>query len=165
MRSRLRESDDAPTFNFVTLRPMRRGFTLIELAVVLAVAGFITLIALPRLTPLYDAVAADAAARDVTTALEVAREAAVSWGARTRLYISRDSLRIDRDEKDSIGWTFYSRWPGPAAQGVDLNVSNPVVIFSPIGLGWGASNTTVVLKRGSHTEKITLSRLGRVKRW
>lgn len=144
---------------------MRNGFTLVELAVVFAVAGFLALVSLPRLTPLYDAVVADAAARDVTTAVEVAREAAVSWGARTRLLISKDSLRIDRDDKGTVGWTFYSRWPGPSAQGVELNASNPVIIFGPTGLGWGASNTTVVLRRGGHTEKITLSRLGRVKRW
>lgn len=141
------------------------GFTLIELAVVIAVAGFITLICLPRLTPLYDAVVADAAAQDVTTAVAVAREAAVSWGARTRLLITKDSLRIDRDDKDLQGWTFYNRWPGPAAQGVELNVSNPVIVFGATGMGWGASNTTILLRRGSHMEKITLSRLGRVKRW
>jgi len=31
--------------------------------------------------------------------------------------------------------------------------------------GMGASNTTVVLRRGSQTETITMSRVGRVKRW
>jgi len=44
-------------------------------------------------------------------------------------------------------------------------VSNPVVVFDAIGIGWGASNTTVVLRRGTRVEKITLSRIGRVKRW
>ncbi|HTR20827.1 MAG TPA: type II secretion system protein [Gemmatimonadales bacterium] len=144
---------------------MRTGFSLLEVAVVLTVVGLILLLALPRFTPLYDAVVADAAARDVTTAVAVAREAAVARGARTRLLITKDSLRIDQDQEGGVGWTFYNRWPGPAAQGVELNVSNPVVVFGPTGLGWGASNTTVVLRRGSHTEKITLSRLGRVKRW
>jgi len=48
---------------------------------------------------------------------------------------------------------------------VALEVSNPVVVFDPIGLAWGLSNTKVVLRRGVRSETITLSRLGRVKRW
>jgi hypothetical protein len=48
---------------------------------------------------------------------------------------------------------------------VALEVSNPVVVFEPIGLAWGLSNTTVVLRRGTHVATITISRLGRVKRW
>jgi hypothetical protein len=47
---------------------------------------------------------------------------------------------------------------------VSLQVSNPVVAFSPIGVGWGASNTTITLRRGSQVETITTSRVGRVRR-
>ncbi|MBI4420142.1 MAG: prepilin-type N-terminal cleavage/methylation domain-containing protein [Gemmatimonadetes bacterium] len=142
---------------------MRRGFTLVELVVTLAIAGVVAALALPRLAGILDLLAADAAARDVTTALSVTRGVAVANGQRSRLLIGPDSLRIDLWGQS--GWEPYRRWPGPEERGVNLRVSNPTIVFGPTGIGWGASNTTVTLSRGSRIEKITTSRVGRVKRW
>lgn len=142
---------------------MRRGFTLAELVVVLVVTGLASLLALPRFSDYLDWIATDAAARDITVALAVARETAVAQGTLVRLEISADSLSVQVD--DSLGWLSWRRFPGPASRGVTVEVSNPEVVFSPNGVGWGASNTTVVLRRGSHEERVTTSRIGRVKRW
>ena len=84
-------------------------------------------------------------------------------GTRSRAVIAADSQRIDRWQGDS--WGGLHRWPGPDGHGVALEVSNPVVVFDPIGLASGLSNTTVVLRRGTRVAKLTVSRLGRVKRW
>ena len=142
---------------------MRRGFTLAELAVVLAILAIVTAITLPRLQGLRDWIAVNSAAQDVTTAVAVTRNAAIMQGSRRRLVIAHDSLRIDRWAGDS--WASLERWPGPDRYGVSLEVSTPLVVFDPIGIPWGASNTKVVLRRGVRSETITLSRLGRVKRW
>lgn len=142
---------------------MRRGFSLAETMLVLIVIGASLTIALPRVGGILDAVAADAAARDVTSAIAVTRAAAIAQGVRARLLISLDSLRLDR--MGPTGWEPYLRWPGPSDRGVGLRVSNPELIFGPTGMGWGPSNTTVTLRRGSHIETVTTSRLGRVKRW
>ncbi|HKE91186.1 MAG TPA: GspH/FimT family pseudopilin [Gemmatimonadales bacterium] len=142
---------------------MRRGFTLLEMVVVLAVVALLTTIVVTRLVPLLDWIAADGAARDMTTALAVTRTAAVLRGARARLRIAADSLRIDRE--GAAGWEPYARWPGPASTGVSLTVSNPEVVFSPLGIAWGLGNTRIVLRRGSQVETITTSRLGRVRRF
>ena len=141
---------------------MRRGYTLLELVVVLALVGLLASFAIARLAPLLDWIAADGAARDVTTALAVTRTAAVLRGGRARLRIAVDSLRIDRE--GPAGWEPYVRWAGPASAGVSLTVSNPEIVFSPLGIAWGLSNTRVVLRRGSQIETITTSRLGRVRR-
>jgi len=141
---------------------MRRGFTLLELVVVLAIVAMLTTFAVSRLLPLVDWIAADGAARDVTSALAVTRTAAVLRGTRARLRIATDSLRIDRE--GPAGWEPYARWAGPAYAGVTLTVSNPEVVFSPLGIAWGLSNTRIVLSRGSQIETITTSRLGRVRR-
>lgn len=141
---------------------MRRGFTLLELVVVLAIVAVLTTFAVWRLVPLVDWIAADGAARDVTSALAVTRTAAVLHGTRARLRIAADSLRIDRE--GPAGWEPYARWAGPASAGVTLTVSNPEVVFSPLGIAWGLSNTRIVLSRGSQIETITTSRLGRVRR-
>ena len=142
---------------------MRRGFSLLELIVTLAAAAVVTAITLPRLGGVLDWLAVDAEAAKVTTGLAVTRHVAIMRGTRARLVVAVDSLRIDR--WDGRTWTPLVRWVGPGEGGVRLEVSNPEVVFGPTGIGWGASNTTVVLRRGSRFEMITTSRLGRVKRW
>ena len=110
-----------------------------------------------------DWMAVNAAAQEISTAMAVARSSAVMRGTRSRAVIAADSLRIDRWLGDS--WGPIERWPGPNSHGVTLEVSNPEIVFDPIGLGWGVSNTKVVVRRGSRSETITVSRLGRIKRW
>src|SRR5438094_1729193 len=142
---------------------MRRGITLAELVVVLAILARVTAVTLPRLAGFRDWIAVDTAAQEVIPVTAVAGSAAIMQGTRNRAVIAADSLRIDRWGEDS--WGALHRWPGPQRRGVALEVSNPVVVFDPIGLAWGLSNTKVVLRRGVRSETITLSRLGRVKRW
>lgn len=140
---------------------VQRGFSLGELVVVLALVAVCVAVLVPRLGPAFDRIATASAAQDLTTAIAVAREAAVMQGTRSRLHITAESLWIDREQPQ--GWSLVARWPGPAASGVTLSVSNPELVFGPLGVGWGPSNTRVVLQRGSHTETITMSRLGRVR--
>ncbi|HEY6784146.1 MAG TPA: prepilin-type N-terminal cleavage/methylation domain-containing protein [Gemmatimonadales bacterium] len=142
---------------------MRRGFSLPELMVVLAIIAVVLALGVPRFGDTLDWAAADGAARDVTTALAVTRAAAISQSTLARLQIAADSLRIDL--RTDGGWMAYRRDPGPAARGVQLDVSNPEVIFAPTGLGWGPANSTITLSRGGRIETITTSRVGRVKRW
>jgi len=142
---------------------MRRGFSLVELIVTVAAVAVVTAVTLPRLGGVLDWLAVDTEAGKVTTALAVTRHVAIMRGARARLVVASDSLRIDR--WDDRTWIPLLRWVGPREAGVRLEVSNPEIAFGPMGIGWGASNTTVVLRRGSRFETITTSRLGRVKRW
>jgi prepilin-type N-terminal cleavage/methylation domain-containing protein len=142
---------------------VHRGYSLAELAVVLAVIGFVTAFALPRWGTLLDRIAVERAASELTTALAVARNAAVLRTTRARLSIAPDSLGID--EWGDRTWLPVLRWPGPEGHGVSLEASNESVIFGANGIGLGVSNTTVVLRRGTRTAKITMSRVGRVKRW
>jgi prepilin-type N-terminal cleavage/methylation domain-containing protein len=142
---------------------MAKGFSLIELAVVICIAGLLLTFWLPRAGRVWDWIATDQAVRDVTTALAVGRHGAVLQSTRARVTIAADTLRIDRF--GPAGWEPWWGRPGPARHGVLLSVSNPVIIFGPTGMGWGVSNTKVVLSRGSQVETITMSRVGRVKHW
>jgi type II secretory pathway pseudopilin PulG len=136
---------------------------LAEVTVTLAVLSVVTAITFPRWHGLLDRIAVEQTASEVSTALAVARSAAVLRATRARLTIGPDSLRVD-EWRDSI-WVAVWHRPGPAWQSVWLTVSNPVVVFGPTGLGWGASNSTIVLQRGGKSARITTSRVGRVKRW
>jgi prepilin-type N-terminal cleavage/methylation domain-containing protein len=142
---------------------MAKGFTLLELIVVVCIAAVLIAFWTPRAARLVDWMATERAVRDVTTALAVGRNGAVMPSTRARISIGPDTLRIDR--YGPRGWEPWWRTPGPASHGVTLAVSNPVVVFGPTGMGWGVSNTTIVLRRGSQAETITLSRVGRIKHW
>jgi len=142
---------------------MSKGFTLLELMVVVALAAILVAFWVPRAADLMDWIETERALRDVTTALAVGRNGAVLQSTRARITLAPDTLRIDRF--GAQGWEPWWRVPGPSSRGVTLLTSNTVVIFGPTGMGWGASNTTVILRRGSQAETITLSRVGRVKHW
>lgn len=142
---------------------MHKGHTLLELLVVLAIVGICLAVATPLATDVLDWIAADGAAHDVTMAFATARQEAILAGQPTRVRVTADSLVVDR--RDSGVWKRWRQFPGPATRGVRVEVSNPEVVFSPLGAGWGASNTTVTLNRGGRQERITTSRVGRVKRW
>lgn len=145
---------------------MHKGFSLIELAFVLSIIVVLSAVGLPRLQPFLDRIATERAALEITTALAMAREGAIARSTRARLIIDADTLKIDRLKiGTSLEWEPWWRALGPRDHGVALAVSNPDVVFGPTGLGYAAANTKVVLRRGSHVETITVSRLGRVKRW
>src|SRR5256885_10988443 len=142
---------------------MSKGFTLFELIVLIAIAAMLVSFWVRRGARLMDWIETERAVRDVTTGLDVGRNGAVLQSTRARITLDPDTLKIDRF--GAQGWEPWWRTPGPSSHGVTLATSNPVVIFGPTGMGWGASNTTVVLRRGSQAETITMSRVGRVKHW
>ena len=146
-----------------TLFAMRRGYSIIELTVALAVVSVVTTLTLPSLARLLDGVAVERAAAELTTALAVTRNTAIMGARRASLSVEPDSLRMDLLNGDV--WEALNRWAGPAHLGVRATVSNPVITFSPLGVGWGASNTRIVLERGVARATITASRAGRIKRW
>src|SRR5438034_7837651 len=81
---------------------MRRGFSLAELAVALAILGIITALVLPRWSELLDWVAFDRTAVEVATALAVTRNAAVLGSTRARLLIADDSLRRSEEHTSEL---------------------------------------------------------------
>jgi len=142
---------------------MRRGLSLPELLLVLVIVGTLLGLALPRLAVWLDWAAVDGAAGDATMAIAVARQKAIAWGTRTQLVMRAETLTIDT--LGPLAWGRWRAYPGPAARGVALAVTNSRIVFAPNGIAWGASNTRIVLRRGSRSETITVSRVGRVKRW
>lgn len=130
---------------------------------VLAVVGLVLGLAVPRAGRWLDRVAVDRAAREATMAMALARHRAIAWGQRTRLTILPGGLLLDTLGRDA--WGSWTRLPGPSSHGVTLEISNPVLSFAPTGMAWGFSNTKLLLRRRLQSATITVSRVGRVKRW
>jgi prepilin-type N-terminal cleavage/methylation domain-containing protein len=141
---------------------MRRGVTLIELLVALVIVGAVSAIALPRAARWLDWIAVDRATWEIASFYQTARFAAIARDQRVRLELRADTLRaVFEGVADSV----FLRWPGPGRHAVRFTASRAVIRIQPNGLGFGAANTKLVLRRGAVAESLTTSRLGRLKRW
>jgi Tfp pilus assembly protein FimT len=129
------------------------------LVVTLAVLGVLTSIAVPRAAALIDRFSVKGATQDVVLALAAARAAASQRGAYASFVADP---RTGRLRVVSGGETLLER-DVLHTRGVRLEASRESVTFAPGGLGWGAANTTVVVSRGTRSDTVVMSRLGRVR--
>ncbi len=136
---------------------MRRGYTLIETLLSLAVLGLLLGIALPGFRAAKDRLAVNDEAGRIAAAHRRARTTAILMSRPVVLIIAADSIVV---EGDSV-----ARWsaPGPASAGVALPGGPRRLTFSPIGITTGLSNATLVLTRGSAIRTVVVSRLGRLR--
>ena len=137
---------------------MRRGYTVVELTLVLAIIALLLGIALPRIAPLRDGWIAEQAAQAVILAHSRARMQAILLSRPLVLTVAPDSLRI-ATLTDSVVW----RAAGPAAEGASLAGPVRKLTFSPVGLSMGLSNATFRITRGAAIRTVVVSRLGRVR--
>jgi prepilin-type N-terminal cleavage/methylation domain-containing protein len=138
---------------------MRQGFTLVELMLVIAVAGLLLGIALPRLSGAMDRIEVASQANHLVAAHQRARIMAVTHGQVLVLTVDSANLVIRQRGQASPVWAEE----GPAAAGVALEGPARQFTFSPVGLTLGFSNATLRLSRGSASRTIVISRLGRVR--
>jgi prepilin-type N-terminal cleavage/methylation domain-containing protein len=142
------------------MRRERSGYSLVELVVVLIAMGVVLLIAAPRFAALRDGSSVEAAVTETARLFSTARELAIL--RRTPVAVVIDDLRgliLIR----SRGRTFLQR-SFASTYGVDLAANRDSVVYDPRGLGFGVSNLSLVVRRGSVVDTVIVSRLGRT-RW
>lgn len=134
--------------------------TLTELAATLAIVGTVLSTAIPRFTHFRDRLAVDGATSALTSALANTRHLAARWNRRTALRIDTVSatltIHAGADTVDRI-------LLGPL-YGVAVATTRDSLAYYSSGLGYGASNATLIVRRGAAAETVTVSRIGRVKR-
>ena len=141
-------------------RPARpRGTSLPELLVAVTVAGLLAAIAVRGAARIVDEARARGGAADVRTALALARRVAILRGERAAVRLDTTHASVAVHLR---GDTVLSRALG-RLHGVRLAVTRESTAYGGDGLGFGAANLRVVVRRGAAAETVTVSRVGRVR--
>ena len=142
--------------------PLRgaRGFTIIEMVVVVTIAGLLTGLALAPIGRAVDRASVRAASDEIATAFAIGRQTAVMRSS----YVTGTIDTIAGTITIESGSDTVHRRPLEEIHGVTLAVTRPSLRFAPNGLGYGVSNLRVIAHRRSAADTIYVSRVGRVRR-
>jgi prepilin-type N-terminal cleavage/methylation domain-containing protein len=138
----------------------RTAFTLLELMIVVVVLGLLMGLALPRFAAFRDAASVRAALADLGSCFSVARQSAIT--RRTAVAVVFDTISSSVVVR-SAGLTLVRHSLG-AEYGIVLGANRDSAVYDARGIGYGVSNITVTIRRGTMVDTLTMSRLGRV-RW
>jgi Tfp pilus assembly protein FimT len=136
-----------------------RGWSAIELVIVLGIAGVLFAVVIPPMRKVVHRIAVQGAAVDAMTAFALARNLAIARGTRVAVMIDEPHgiLRVTARGDTTI------RALGDV-HGITLEATRDSMAYTPIGLGLGGSNLRLILRRGRAAETLYVSRLGRVRR-
>jgi prepilin-type N-terminal cleavage/methylation domain-containing protein len=138
----------------------RPGFTLAEIGIVLALLGIVAGVAFPRFAGFRDQLAVRGATSSLVFALATARHSAIRRATRVAVTVDTVSAQVFvRSGPDTLEHLDLRE-----VHGVTVEATRDSVAFSPTGLGYGAANTRLILRRGAAVDTVTVSRLGRVRR-
>ena len=140
-----------------------RGATLVELTTVTLILGVMASMVAPPVRRYLDGAAVGAAAERFAAVHAAARQTAILRGRLARYEVDRSATTLTLSLRSPLGGA-WDTLRAVALGDVRLTVSQPTVTFSPLGIGFGASNTTVIFARGAAAETLTVSRTGRLRR-
>jgi prepilin-type N-terminal cleavage/methylation domain-containing protein len=138
----------------------RRGFSLLEVTVVMTIAGIVVALAVPRLADLRDAASVRGAMGELGALYSAARHEAIA--RRGPVTVGVDAARGEVELR--AGGVRLLRRSLAAIYGVSIGTNRDSSVYDARGIGFGLANVTIIVRRGAIVDTLTMSRLGRV-RW
>lgn len=139
---------------------MRRGITLVELALAMVIVSLMAALAVAGGRRLLDGMHVGAATGEAHTLFGVARQLAILGSRMVTLEIDTTGQRLlVRAGTDVLRVRELGQ-----VHGVTLAATRLSTTYGATGVGYGASNLTLVVRRGQAADTLTVSRLGRVRR-
>jgi Tfp pilus assembly protein FimT len=139
--------------------PWRRAFSVFEVVIVICIISALTAVVMPPAARLIDRVQVRGAVVDIESAFGSARHIAIARMSQPVVEIdtAADAVYVTLD-----GDTLRKRNVG-AEHGVQLYTTRARMSYSATGLGYGAANLSVVVRRNSAVDTVFVSRLGRLR--
>jgi prepilin-type N-terminal cleavage/methylation domain-containing protein len=138
---------------------MRYAFTLIEITVTLCILSILSAIAIPRAGRLLDSIHVRGATIEIESLFSAARHIAIARGAQTTVEIDTAARAI----YVSTGGARLRNAKIGADHDVRLSATRAAMSYSATGMGYGAANLSVVVRRNSYVDTVFVSRLGRLR--
>jgi prepilin-type N-terminal cleavage/methylation domain-containing protein len=137
----------------------RKGMSLVEVLIVLTIVGTLMAIAIPHSLLMLDRISVHSAAGDLAMTLSSARDFALSSHSSVAVDLAgpHGEVRVMRGSDVLFMRNIAS------AHGVQLTHSRDSLTFGPLGLGRGAANLSIVVRRRAAVETVFVSRLGRIR--
>lgn len=143
-----------------------RGFTLIELIVVMAMIGILAVLAAPTLISYWQASSLQAGARELASAVNLGRQLAISRNTTVCVEVTGTNIRL---RTGGCGGTI---WTGSGTDGAgvirisdpgNLNITTTAnVVFTNLGAASTAGTYTVTNPVNNQTRTVVVSGSGRV---
>ena len=138
---------------------MRRGSTIIELAVTLGVLSILSAITIPWMGEILDRMKVRSAAVEIESLFSAARHIAIARAAQATVEIDPVAQSISI----SVGSDTVRKRKIGAAHDVQISATRARMSYSATGMGYGAANLSVVVRRNASVDTVFVSRLGRVR--
>ena len=137
----------------------RRGHTLPELTLVLIIMSLTGLVLVRQTHLILDRVEARNAVRVAGALMDRARNEAIAQ--QTLVSVRIDTVSGSIDLLSRTGRIAHE--PVGSSHGVTLSTTRDSVTYDVRGLGYGAANLTLLVRRGAAAESLVTSRLGRIR--
>lgn len=139
--------------------PLRHAFTVAEIAVTLAIVGVLTAIAMPTAGKLLDRIEVHGAVMDIESMFSAARHVAIGRSTQASIDIDPSAGSISL----SVGSDTLRRRDVSTEHSVQLTATRVHMSYAATGIGYGAANLSVVVRRNAAVDTVVVSRLGRVR--
>jgi prepilin-type N-terminal cleavage/methylation domain-containing protein len=137
----------------------RHAFTMIELAITLCILSVLSAIAMPSAGKLLDRVRVRGAVIEIESVFGSARHIAIARSALTVVDIDTVKQAIEV----SVGSDTVRTARLGADHDVRIGTTRSRMSYSPTGMGYGASNLSVFVRRNAAADTVFVSRLGRLR--
>jgi len=138
---------------------MRHAFTIVELTVTVCILGVLSAIAMPWAGELLDKVRVRGAVVEIESTFSGARHLAIARSAQATVDIDTVAQAI----YVSVGIDTLRRREIGADHGVQLSASRVRMSYAATGMGYGAANLSVFVRRNASADTVFVSRLGRLR--
>ena len=138
---------------------MRHAFTITELTVTVCILSILSAIAIPWAGEVLDRVRVGSAAVEIESLFSAARHIAIARSARATV----DVDTVGRSISVSVGSDTVRKREIGTDHDVQLSASRTRMTYSATGMGYGAANLSVVVRRNRAADTVFVSRLGRVR--